>query len=154
MTVNRNNLRELSSMDTGSCRRNRSVQSQDYELLLEDCINLYEELESAMDSIELLISEMTLAAEDIRDSFEDIEQSMAACTRRLRGLNREEAHRKASFQGSFDIPVPEADREETIVETPKEGVFPLETLQCSPLCPRAGYLRARGPEGRADGASY
>lgn len=100
MTVNRDNLRELSSMDTGSCRRNRSVQSRDYELLLEDCINLYEELESAMDSIELLISEMTMAAEDIRDSFEDIEQGMAACTGRLRSLNsRNDAYRRSFFQG-------------------------------------------------------
>ena len=150
MTVNRDNLSELSSMDTGSCRRNRSVRSQDYELLLEDCINLYEELESAMDSIELLISEMTMAAEDIRDSFEDIEQSMAACTRRLRSLNsRNDAYRRSFFQGSSDIPVPEAGREETTAE----GIPSSVSLQRSPLCPRAGYLRTRGPEGRADGAS-
>ena len=149
--------RDISSnpltMDTDSSIRTRSVRSQEYELLLEDCIDLYEELEDAMESIDLLISEITLAAEDIRDTFENIDQNLAACTRRLRRLNMSEYRRNMAFQGSFEIPTPEAGREETAVTAPQGGDLLLSNPAMQPALPEGGNLRARGPEGMADGAA-
>ena len=145
--VNHDLSRKPLTMDNDSNIRTSSVRSREYELLLEDCIDLYEELENAMDSIDLLISEMTLAAEDIRDAFENIDQNIAACTRRLRRLNMSESRRNMAFQGSFEIPMPEAGREETTVTAPQGGDLLLNNPSMQPALPEGGEpsgARARG----------
>lgn len=128
MTENHDDIRKSMSMDTSCCRRTPPARNREYELLLKDYLRLYDELEDTRNAIALLISDITMTVEYIRDSFEDIDQSMEACTRRLRSLKRDEAYRKSVFQGSIDIPGTKAVREETRAGLSADDISSAQTL--------------------------
>ena len=80
----------------------------DYRRLLDDCIKLYEKLESTMDEIDLLVTDIRLATEDIHESFETIDYRMERCTERLRWLVNAAPSKGIDYQGSVTASDPEA----------------------------------------------
>lgn len=84
---------------------------RDYERLLESCIKLYDELESARNYINLLVTDIHIATEEIRDSFDIIDQRMNRCTELLRHLSYRPLSSFINFQGS--VVAPESDADET-----------------------------------------
>lgn len=82
---------------------------REYELLLQNCISLYDELESAMNDIDLLVHDIHMASEDIRESFDIIDRRMERCTDVLRDLSYRPLSTFINFQGSVVAPESGAD---------------------------------------------
>ena len=58
----------------------------DHESLLADCVRLYEDLETAMGHIDLLMRDLTWTAGDIRNTIQNIERRMSDCETQLKHL--------------------------------------------------------------------
>ena len=87
---------------------NTNIRNRDYELLLEDCVSLYDELEGSRDYIECLVNDINIALEDIQESLESVDEAMDRCTERLRSISHMETLRNTNFQRTTITCVPEA----------------------------------------------
>ena len=85
-----------------------NTRNTDYRRLLDDYLELYEELKGTMDDVDLLVTDIKLATEDIHESFRAIDRRMNHCTEQLRCLVCIEPLRESGFQGSATASDPEA----------------------------------------------
>ena len=77
-----------------------STDSMDIYEYLEDCIRLHEDLEMMADEVNLLIHDVMLAAEEIREDLASIDRRINRCLPPVGRFVRQESVKCLDFQGS------------------------------------------------------